>query len=582
MKNFFKSLNFYCIIGILVCFGVLHFGQVRVENVILHRGYTDTSIQLPIYQNMNVDELFSVSFAVSNPLNVPYDLNIVPDDCAESVIINGFEISLNNYPNKCNFNKGFWLADSVTSPHRVGDKTHYKMTLMNKGGVAGINIFPNSRGVLLLFMKFMIAFLSGLIAISVARRFKLKTFLLLCVLIGVLLRFVMFYAIPYTQFSMDVEGHLAYIQYIIDNHSVPTAKDCWSCYHPPVYYVSAVPSFLLSGWMGYLSNSGTQAFSLALSILLLLCGLTILNGIIFGKPLIIASIIWTIWPTLLLVAPRIGNDQLFFLLHAICLLAGFNYIRNGKGIHLIIAIISAALAVWTKSTGFVTVGLAILFAFVGFIKTNKLHRPSKTEIVGWILLVIVLAGLIIENILGNANVVANANSLHSYLKVGNDAKNFIYFDLKSFLTEPYTNGWADGQGREYFFNYAFKSSLFGEWTLVDTAIGKTMASLISLSFLGLIVFAIRGWWKTKLDVCHWILFVQGIAFFAALAYLRYKYPYACSNDFRYIMPALLSFLPYVGLGVYQDGSCLKWKILGIITVTVFVVCSVILMSLIFA
>ena len=125
MKNFFKSLNFYCIIGILVCFGVLHFGQVRVENVILHRGYTDTSIQLPLYQNMNVDELFSVSFAVSNPLNVPYDLNIVPDDCAESVIINGFEISLNNYPNKCNFNKGFWLADSVTSPHRVGDKTHY-------------------------------------------------------------------------------------------------------------------------------------------------------------------------------------------------------------------------------------------------------------------------------------------------------------------------------------------------------------------------------------------------------------------------------------------------------------------------
>ena len=105
---------------------------------------------------------------------------------------------------------------------------------------------------------------------------------------------------------------------------------------------------------------------------------------------------------------------------------------------------------------------------------------------------------------------------------------------------------------------------------------------MSLSLLGLIIFAIRGWWKTRLDIYHWILSIQGIAFFAALAYCRYKYPYACSNDFRYIMPALLSFLPYVGLGVYQNGYSLKWKILGLITVMIFAVCSVVLISHIFS
>ena len=453
---------------------------------------------------------------------------------------------------------------------------------MNKGGIAGINIFPKDYSTLLFFMKLMIAIFTGLTMASIAKRFKLNRFLLLCILIGVFLRFAMFYAMPYTQFTMDVEGHLSYIQYIVDNHSIPDAKDCWTCYHPPVYYTSAVPSFLLSGLIGYASSSGVQAFSLALSIFLLLCGLIILKQFVSGIPLQVAAILWTVWPTLLLVAPRIGNDQLFYALHVACLLAGFNYIKNGKGLHLIIATTSAALAVWTKSTGYITIGLVILFAFIGFVKTNQLHRPYKTEIVGWVLLSLVFIGIVAGHLSHDGNFVAYASSLNSSLRVGNEAKNYLYFDLKSFLTEPYTNGWADGFGREYFLNYALKSSLFGEWKLVNTSTGNTLALLMSLSLLGLIIFAIRGWWKTKLDIYHWILFIQGVAFLAALAYCRYKYPYACSNDFRYIMPALLSFLPYVGLGVNQNGFSLKWKILGMITVMVFVVCSAMLMSNIFS
>ena len=366
MKNLFKSLELYCVIGILICFGILHYGQVRVENIVLHQGLTESLIILPLSQSMGVGERFSVSFVVSNPLNAPYDINIIPDDCAESIIVNGNAISLMNY-DRCNFGKGFWLKDSVTSPHRVGNRTHYEINLMNKGGIAGINIFPKDYSTLLFFMKLMIAIFTGLTMASIAKRFKLNRFLLLCILIGVFLRFAMFYAMPYTQFTMDVEGHLSYIQYIVDNHSIPDAKDCWTCYHPPVYYTSAVPSFLLSGLIGYASSSGVQAFSLALSIFLLLCGLIILKKFVSGIPLQIAAILWTVWPTLLLVAPRIGNDQLFYALHVACLLAGFNYIKNGKGLHLIIATTSAALAVWTKSTGYITIGLVILFAFIGFV-----------------------------------------------------------------------------------------------------------------------------------------------------------------------------------------------------------------------
>ena len=122
MKHLFKLLELYCVIGILICFGILHYGQVRVENIVLHRGLTESHITLPLSQNMGVDERFSVSFVVSNPLNSLYDLNIIPDDCGESIVVNGVAISLMDYADRCNFGKGFWLNDSITSPHRVGNK----------------------------------------------------------------------------------------------------------------------------------------------------------------------------------------------------------------------------------------------------------------------------------------------------------------------------------------------------------------------------------------------------------------------------------------------------------------------------
>lgn len=588
MKIIFKSVEFYCVIGILICFAIFNYGQVRIEEVALFRSDSKEMTQLPILQKMNDGERFRVSFAIANPLNVPYDLNIIPDDCAESIVINGNEISLSDYSEKCNFQKGFWLTDSILSPNRVGDRTVYSVDLKNKGGNAGINVFSKVHSCLLSLMKIMIAVFSGLITVSLARRFKWNAFLLLFVFLGVLLRFAMFYALPYTRFTQDVDGHLAYIQYITDNHTIPETDKCWTCYHPPVYYTSAVPSLLISTALGFNSTSGIQAFSLLLSIVLLLGGIALLKEVVAGKPLMLATALWTVWPTLLLVAPRIGNDQMFYALHVLSLLAGFKYIKNGTGSNLIFAVVCTALAIWTKSTGLVSLTLAVIIAIAGYfnnrsqdpLKRFEVHVPSKTEIISWALLLLVFVGLLIEKIVGEGDLISNATSLHSRLIVGNEAKNFLYFDLKTFLTEPYTSAWTDGLGREYFFNYALKSSLFGEFKLVETAVGKTLATLLSITLLGMIAFAIRGWWKTRYNVYHSILFVQGILFVIALGYLRYKYPYACSNDFRYIMPALLSFFPYVGLGIYQECYSLKWKTLGTITVIVFVVSSVMLMSFI--
>lgn len=58
--------------------------------------------------------------------------------------------------------------------------------------------------------------------------------------------------------------------------------------------------------------------------------------------------------------------------------------------------------------------------------------------------------------------------------------------------------------------------------------------------------------------------------------LRLKYPYSCSNDFRYIVPVLLSCVPWVGEGIAGNYTVFKAKVCGIAAVAVFVICTSIL------
>ena len=132
----------------------------------------------------------------------------------------------------------------------------------------------------------------------------------------------------------------------------------------------------------------------------------------------------------------------------------------------------------------------------------------------------------------------------------------------------------------YFWNYAFKTSLFGEFEMLRSVVGRNFATLLSCSFLGLLIYALRGFWRTKLQMVHWFLLLQGAAFIAALMFLRITHTYACSNDFRYILPAVICFVPFVAQGITCEGASVKWKVLGYALVSGFVLCTAILFILI--
>lgn len=579
MKKFlkiFKQPEFYAIVLLVACIVTGLSLRVKVENAVLQRGESVEEASLPITKKMREGEYFQVELDIRNPYHSSYDLKVVPDDCAESIVVNGKALEMDRIHGRCDFSKGFLLEDSVLAPNRVGDRTHFSFFLKNNGGDAGLNLFVYQTSFLTKVSNIGAIVFFALLCLLLARRLRLRGGLLFLFFVGVALRAVFFANVPYTTYSNDVEGHVAYVQYILEKHAVPGVDDCWTCYHPPVYYASAAPSFVLGEWMGVTGPTGLQVFSLLLSVATLFLGILFLKSFLTGAPLGVASLLWAFWPLMILVSPRIGNDQMFYMVHVLCLWGGANYLKEGRGKFLIIAVVAAALAMWTKTSGVVTLGMLVLFAMCGYVKNGRIFWPTKSEVVAWGLLLLLIVGIVLQKLLGDADLVGNASGLNGKLRVGNEAFNYIFFDLKSFVIHPYTSAWNEEWGREFFWNYSFKSAMFGEFELVRTQTGRTLATLMSVTFLGMMVYAVRGFWKTKLAAVHWILLLQTAAFFAALMFLRIKVPFSCSNDFRYIAPALLGIVPFVGYGIHVENGSLKWKVLGYGFVLGFVVSTVIL------
>ena len=401
-------------------------------------------------------------------------------------------------------------------------------------------------------------------------RFKIDRRLILIFFLGLLLRVGYTQATFFDERGHDTGGHVHYIHLIADFHHIPAANECWTCYHPPVYYVASAGVWTAAEWFGITPQDAVKWFDFLISLVALAFGIACIKNSLWGTPRYIAALLWSVWPSFILASPRLGNDILFYAMHVIALWGCISYIKTSMGKFLLTAVIAAAAAYWTKSTGAIAFGLVGLTVLIHTVP-RLLRKLSRLE---WasVSLLAVVGIIVIVRVLGG-DVVANAGGNDNTVLIRNDPGNFLFFDIRTFLTQPYTDPWHDELGRQFFWNYLAKTSLFGEFKLLQTTAGNWLASLVSASFLALFGFGLRGLWKSRWTKVQVLLAAQALFFFSAMIALRLKYPFSCSNDFRYIVPVLLSCLPWVAEGIAGDSASVKSKSLGLLAVAVFVVCS---------
>lgn len=580
VKKFFCIPELYCLL--LLCAGIfLFFGsRFAVENVGYRQLNAERKATFPIAEQFREGERFEVFFDVRTKFGGAFALKVIPDDCAETVKINGNKISLFHFPGRCDYSNGFVLPSDSIAKYADGENIHFEFLVRNNGGIGGLNVKPEMLSSFAGALSYVLMLVSFTAFFGfLFRKFRIGLLPRILLTAGVLLRTLMFSSLSYTQYSYDVDGHLDYIKIVAEKHEVPGTDDCWTCYHPPVYYAVSSVSWLLGSALHFDGPSAVQLESLFLSLFVLFLGFKILEMVLTKKALAFGTLLWTFWPLLLLVAPRIGNDQLFYFFHILCLWGVLKYIRSKSAKALLCAAVAAGLSYWTKSTGMITLATFALGFILGYFPRETLF-PKKSEIVSLVIFVFLCLGILGIRLYGDASLVGNSSGLHSGLAVSNSLGNYIYFDLKNYVLNPFTSPWDAALGREFFWNYALKSSLFGEFRIFNFPLGETLASAIGICLLLLIVCAFRGFWTSKINRSKCLLVFQIGMFFAALMYLRITIPFACSNDFRYILPVIVSLIPFACLGIFNGSCSLKWKAVMAVNGIVFAglsVCFVLLM-----
>jgi hypothetical protein len=391
---------------------------------------------------------------------------------------------------------------------------------------------------------------------------------------------------PFGMRTHDVGGHLQYIEYLVNNHSIPAIHYGWQTYQPPLYYLVAAFFYKLLNLAGITQTDqiwrSVQFLSLLMYMGFLGVTLQIVKNVISKLPnrlnpddpdsksptvflapgdprLSIGYLIFTLitfWPSGIIHSARIGNDVLFYLFYALGLAYLIKWWDDNSNRSVYSSFLFITLAFITKADALV---LYLVFGTVYLIKffkdAGKQKYLVKTAILGGIFIVgfgITFGRMVALRLNNGSNdhfVVANASSLQG-VAVGNTPKNYLSFDLLSFVTEPYVNPFEDKGGRQYFWNYLFKTGLIGEFWY-NNPIHCILTILLSVSFLLMLLYTI-----VSLIVFHsylkgqLVLALNAIFLLIAAIAFRISIPAACSNDFRYILPIVISFGSFFGFGTW--------------------------------
>jgi hypothetical protein len=509
-------------------------------------------------------------------------VHITPDDCLVSMRVGGQELPLDDLLSGRldDWNGGF---DYRLGSYLAEGWNDIEITIEDSAGKYGVSVDPSNRDVLGWIIKtfLVLTFLAAIFLLL--RLLGMRTSMTILILVGIALRLSYMNVTPPHMRSHDSQAHMEYIHYIADYHRLPKASEGWAFYHPPVYYITGaviLDAMRMLGIQDQVStDSAMEFYSFLLSIVFLLTGIRIIE-LTFGQLLsgyylrkyreiknfgfwkktipMIACTLFVLWPSNIVHSVRIGNDSLLYVLYALSFYFILRWVFLSCFRDLVIASVFTALALLTKTSALILFGIIGVYVLADIARRKFqwkawLNYWPVALILGAAFLLAFGGGITARLSGSNVNlIVGNAGNLNSGLFVGNHAGNYLYFDTKIFLTEPFTEAWDDAQGRQYFWNYLFKTGLFGQFLYPGDVI-RNIAILIS--FLFLFVLGIVAYGALLTEKFHWktnaIHFLNVLILLISAVLFRIQIPASCSNDFRYILPLLISFTYLAGFSLLE-------------------------------
>jgi hypothetical protein len=358
----------------------------------------------------------------------------------------------------------------------------------------------------------------------------------------VLMAFAVWYAAGtiFWERSYDPWGHEDYVRIIVERHALPQPADCWVCYHPPLYYLSAAPFYrVLRAMPGARTGKGLQYFSVALFGLFLIFYLkTVELCLRTESARTMAIMALAALPATLIHSARLGNDALLYVFWMGAIFHGIRWETQFQRRDLLIAAAYLGLGLCTKASGAVPIAAltaTLAMAYGSFPERRRdIRRQSAQAFV--ILATAGLAYALWSRHYILHGVTANLEGLGDDLKITQTAVSQVAFSVRAFLMEFAENRSGLGH-RDYFWNYFLKSSLFGEWDYPVPG-ARTAMRILSATYLAtLLCFAsmLARSLKGRLRLPWMILGTILLSPLFSLAY-RWQGGYSCMGDARYVYP----------------------------------------------
>ncbi|MCL2259768.1 MAG: hypothetical protein FWC15_00265 [Fibromonadales bacterium] len=549
MKRILREPLLY-LLPLLALIYIIIAPRMDISDIKSTRGSSTENIKLPYSAEMPQGEIFYISFNLLNKNN-SVKLNIIPDNCIQEILINGEKFPLDGIDGICDYHKGVHFD---FSKYVKKGMNHFEFRMQNHTGPGGMRIgMPYTGARSLSFAHYVFALLLLLAIALILRKFEFKFVAISIILLGILARLIVYTYTGPAQNSYDTYGHLDYIQIIAEEKRLPKGNECWQCYQPPLYYIAfAVVKNAADWYEPSLTNRIMQQCNLLLSFMCVAFGVALILNLLGNntRAHLIATVS-VLWPGFALVAPHISNDILFYTTSLFCMLFAQRYWRTHKSSDMLLASIGAAIALAAKSNGLVILAAWAIIYIACAMRSLKIG--SLRALLASVLIVALSIGLshhkMVVNLFvnKNLNLVDNIGGMPDFLKVENKAGNYLYFDLKDYLLTPYADPYNDKGGRHYFWNYALKTSLFGEYKQWDSPVGHIFATALSVLALLIFIFALWGVMHARFKDFPPMIFA--IFLFAALIYFRISYPYTSSGCFRYIYPAVFPLVYFSVCGV---------------------------------
>jgi hypothetical protein len=556
MKIFKEPLLYLLPLFTLAVFWIIP-ENPNISDVVLHINENSYAKSFPLSTNAIVkDSDFSISFNmnVNNVKKIIY--KFYPDDCILNIEINGKIFPKEQIKKPCDYNNGTVL-DFSEFVQEGQNKILFQMR--NNSGPGGLRIDYIYNGLYSIgFKQILFSVLLLIVATVILRKLKFGISATLLVLLGIGIRLIYFSYTGPTERVYDMEyGHLVYINMLVENKHIPKTDGCWSCNHPPMYYLmgAGIKSFI-DKVNPYYSLRFLQQIAMLFSFGSLAFGIALLYRLFDSRKFAVFSgLLFVLWPGFVITAPRIGNDTPFYFAALMSMLFTQMWWNRQKSKHLLFAFLGAAIAVMFKSTGFVILGTLCVIYLCGFFRFWNL--PKLKMIIG-IFVIIILSTLasqhrtISDFFRNETPTLVSVRNLNSGLNVKTSFGSFVYFDAKDYFMEPYTSTWNDRGGRQYFWNFFIKSTLFGEYEVWASKEGKTFASILNI--LNFVMFLLILWGFIHAKTQHIPSLLFSTTLLTSLIFTRAYYSVSCLQDFRYISPILVPMIVFAfnGTAILQN------------------------------